>query len=761
MDSPSHGGAPAWPLPAPRSQADLFALLALYRPETGLDALIDRLPEQSLTPRLVYHIAHRRLPDTIETVLTGPDENPRARLKAAISSPEFRDNVVLNLLHAHSAPRRDILLRLPGQAPSPLLDHESPRRCVLRHRLGAGLDPAPLLAALSPIAATLPLAPDVLVDGTADLDRLIARAEIRPQDRLMLVIDTPEAAFIAQANQAVAQLRADPAGRAPESRHVRQCLGLPPLPDPPTDADLRRLAERALADPRLCPPNPICTTLGLGPTRTAEAALLAAAALDIEIIQAADHALWLLERWNLVAPDTQAPAWCLDADATRALNAGLLDTATAEDRIFHARVIAALAATGRSWVTGPEIARSPAAWGDRPSRADPIAATGEEAVQALADTIAVARAVGDLAGPWFGFGRNDASAGVRGAGWSVLEDHSSWTTDTTAELHLPLPDDPGDYRLLLDAAPFVLPGPLAHQRVGVRVNGRALAVCRVAERFLIDVAVPAAALQGAAGVQVSLHLPDATRPSDLGPAPDDRRLGLYLRSAALLRAVARTLPVPARPTPPDPALPELALAFESLGENCELGLVQRAWGAEPLGLLRFASAPFDKLLPALRQRFRGMGEAGTLEVQRGHGCEYMVSDRVYGFLYHAWAKVGELTPEQILAREHRRVPFLIRKLVEDLEQGEKIFVYHGLTPLQPQQARAMAQALRLYGKATLLWLELADAEHPPGAVAWVEANVIKGHLDRFAPGENAHDFSSDGWETVCRAAWRSKQEVLF
>ena len=44
---------------------------------------------------------------------------------------------------------------------------------------------------------------------------------------------------------------------------------------------------------------------------------------------------------------------------------------------------------------------------------------------------------------------------------------------------------------------------------------------------------------------------------------------------------------------------ELVLHFESIGDNCELGLVQRRAGAEPLGLLRFAGAPLRSFLRAL------------------------------------------------------------------------------------------------------------------------------------------------------------------
>jgi len=43
---------------------------------------------------------------------------------------------------------------------------------------------------------------------------------------------------------------------------------------------------------------------------------------------------------------------------------------------------------------------------------------------------------------------------------------------------------------------------------------------------------------------------------------------------------------------------DLALHFDSLGPDCKLGLVQRACGAEPLGLTRFSSIPLAGMIKA-------------------------------------------------------------------------------------------------------------------------------------------------------------------
>jgi hypothetical protein len=194
-------------------------------------------------------------------------------------------------------------------------------------------------------------------------------------------------------------------------------------------------------------------------------------------------------------------------------------------------------------------------------------------------------------------------------------------------------------------------------------------------------------------------------------------------------------------------------SFESLGENCEFGLVQRRCGCEPLGLFRFSSTPYQPLLHSLRAGFIGMGQPEALEVElAASGHEYMVLDRRFGFRYHAWVKLGEMDPGAIRAREARRLPFLIRKLIGDLAEGDKIFVFHGMTPLTDAQASDLAAAIRRFGPGTLLWVEKADAAHPPGSVVPLGPGLLKGHMDRFAPTENAHDLSLDCWIALCRNA---------
>ena len=58
------------------------------------------------------------------------------------------------------------------------------------------------------------------------------------------------------------------------------------------------------------------------------------------------------------------------------------------------------------------------------------------------------------------------------------------------------------------------------------------------------------------------------------------------------------------------SLADISWRIESLGSDCLIGLVQRKFGAEPLGLLRFSTARMSALLPALETRFAGLGAPG-------------------------------------------------------------------------------------------------------------------------------------------------------
>ena len=352
------------------------------------------------------------------------------------------------------------------------------------------------------------------------------------------------------------------------------------------------------------------------------------------------------------------------------------------------------------------------------------------------------------------FGDTGNAALATRAGWSAPEPGSVWSVGQRSVMVLPAS---GGGTLLIELAPFTDPVRLASQRIAIRANGTHVAAFDLMDHSVLSVPMPADAVQPGEQLTLTFETPDAARPTDITGFGDDRVLAFSFRRLLLKPGPAGTLSVfqpPAIPAEVQALAPgDLLSRFESLGENCEFGLVQRRCGIDPLGLLRFASAPLPKLRAALRARFAGMGEPDTIDVQlSADGQEYMVHDRVFGFNYHAWIKAGEEGREAILAREARRVPFLVRKLLEDLESGEKIFVFHGMQPLTPESAADLKADLGRYGPGTLLWVEQADAGRKPGSVEWVAPGLLRGAIDQFAPGEDAHELSLECWLRLCGTA---------
>lgn len=202
---------------------------------------------------------------------------------------------------------------------------------------------------------------------------------------------------------------------------------------------------------------------------------------------------------------------------------------------------------------------------------------------------------------------------------------------------------------------------------------------------------------------------------------------------------------------------ELMLNFASIGDSCELGLVQRQAGAEPLGLLRFSGVPVRHLIQALEQRFAGIADPRNIRLQLENG-EYMVKLTKYDFIYHAFVLENQMDPAALHAREVRRTEFLTNKLIADLEHPAKILVFRQNEPVLAHDLALLRAALRHYGTSTMLWVLEAQPGHPPGTVEVADEHLLLGYVRWLAPRSNAHKIDHASWLSVCRAAyavWRS------
>jgi tetratricopeptide (TPR) repeat protein len=245
----------------------------------------------------------------------------------------------------------------------------------------------------------------------------------------------------------------------------------------------------------------------------------------------------------------------------------------------------------------------------------------------------------------------------------------------------------------------------------------------------------------------------------------------YVRSRGYVRSVARldeldaSLAEPgAAPVPSGAPVPattggnaaDLLTQFESLGDNCEFGFVQRHAGAEPLGLLRWANIPTHHLLSVLKTRFAGVGEAAFTDLYTEVDGEFWVKDTRYDMRTHTFVFEMSLPDarrarfQQLMAARFR---FLKDQLIKDLETAAKIFVLKSKSVLLQDDIEALYDAVSEYAPNWLLYVRASDEQHQPGSVRTAHDRLMIGHV------KTAPSLDHPGWRQVCQTAFAMRAEV--
>ena len=350
------------------------------------------------------------------------------------------------------------------------------------------------------------------------------------------------------------------------------------------------------------------------------------------------------------------------------------------------------------------------------------------------------------------FGEGGTEGNYLGNGWSGDEPNQRWMVGQNSEIWLDHAGADHDLVLELDFGVIVKPPELVVQRLLVGVRGTGIAHVMAGRGGTLGFHLPARLVAAPGPIRLLFVHPDFRRPMDLFGDTDDRPLSFLVSALRLSRILPRAIEAGATPLGTE----ALAAKFESLGDNCEFGLVQRAMGAEPLGLLRFSWIEITNLLRGLRTGFSGLGDPGTVEiVVDGKDQEYLVKENVYGMSYHTFQYEHQLSIETARIQQDTRLRFLKRKLLEDAANGEKIFVIKRVEPLRPEEVLPIYAALNELGPNWLLWVLPADPTHPSGMVEVLLPGLMRGYVDRFAPYNNAPDISLPAWTELCAAAWKA------
>ena len=371
------------------------------------------------------------------------------------------------------------------------------------------------------------------------------------------------------------------------------------------------------------------------------------------------------------------------------------------------------------------------------------------------------------------FGAEGNAQALQVDGWSVPESGFTWSTGDGSRIRIPYRPGRGRLTLEISVIPMRAPG-VAPQVLTVLVNGVACGTetvdleCTLG--FLLHNVPP-----GPGGdIELGLHHPGAAAPADYVGGTDTRRLGV-----AVQEIVLQWLP-DERPFTPrrrgslalrPPALlaemvrgctglaaADLLPYFESIGNNCEFGLVQRMYQVEQLGLLRFGGiAPAD-LLRGLDTGFDRIDDPAqiTLLTESNAGREeYVIRSERYRAQFHSFTSTAT-PPDEMRRKMVAHLGLLRRKFEETLQGGQSIFVLHHPSCASVAQVRPFLNVLRSWGPTALLFVTADD--QPVGSVDQLAADLFQGHIDQLMPQDHPDQINDAAWLSICANTYRMWRE---
>jgi hypothetical protein len=361
------------------------------------------------------------------------------------------------------------------------------------------------------------------------------------------------------------------------------------------------------------------------------------------------------------------------------------------------------------------------------------------------------------------FGRGGNADEYQLYGWSEAEPGHTWSIGTESALCLPTPESRLGYFLEIYWFPFVSQPFLPAQPLTIRTNRQRIFSGDVRLEEVAAFRCPPAG-DGERQLVITFEHADASRPCDFG-AEDYRQLAIAFRRLRLLPIIEGSFADGYRKShhrlqaqdivelgaeaeqAAGVSMSRLLSRFEMLAGNCDMGTVQRAFGVEPLSLLRFAGAYPSVSIKGLDTRFEGIGE--SLEPWEA-GREWMMRDQ-YGLNYHTGQPAAEISAIEIIEMERKRVSFLRRKFLEDLAEAEKIFVADrtgsALSNILP-----LYLALNRHGSRRLLWIVATTELANSGAVQEVLPGLFMGYLYQFGAPMVGH-VTVRGWLEILVNAW--------
>ena len=178
--------------------------------------------------------------------------------------------------------------------------------------------------------------------------------------------------------------------------------------------------------------------------------------------------------------------------------------------------------------------------------------------------------------------------------------------------------------------------------------------------------------------------------------------------------------------------------FISLGTDCEFGMIQNLRNTKQPSLFRNSHMPLSHMLKLFNTRLSDFALPANAKidfriVESTGRAEYWFHVPSYKFSAHTGNIKQQLdfneTDESIHKRIRANFSLLIRKLLENLEDGDKIFVYKSRDFISVEQCKELLSSLCSIGNNKLLVVMLDQADKPTFEI--VQPNLIIGRMNAW------------------------------
>ncbi|MCP1245656.1 acyl carrier protein [Acetobacter cerevisiae] len=214
--------------------------------------------------------------------------------------------------------------------------------------------------------------------------------------------------------------------------------------------------------------------------------------------------------------------------------------------------------------------------------------------------------------------------------------------------------------------------------------------------------------------------------------------------------------------------------FESLGEDCEFGLVQQRAGILHPHLLRFSAASENSaerlphLIMLLKYRLHQLEHTDFLEMflpeeeWNNVDPEWRIRHKIYKWSTHTGLLVKNFPKETInkkISDFSVVIEFMKSQFLRELELGRKVWIWKSSVPSSLSNIKKLHDILKEYGPNKLLWVQTANNEHLPGTVDQIEADLWCGYIKKPSEHWKGHWSEDADWFELLKNALQIYPEL--